>query len=416
MRFLTFLSFTAIVLSVRCQEWQVWDMGNSPLPSTTVKALAEDGLGGIWVGTDWGLCHFDGAEDWEVFQIANSPLPTNDIEVVVVDAQQRVWAATTGGLVMKDGEDWSVFTIENSAIPESAARGLFVDHLDRLWIATSGGLARVSGNEWVIYDNTPESHGGLVLNTANTRCVSVRPDGLVCLGTFNGGLHFLTETSVSFLTTFNDGFFDNTANGVLFDPVNGDRWVATPSAGLLRQQGPAEGGVWFQWNSSIEFPSNGLTCLDMDPERRVWVGTQISGVVRVEQDGTFIQFAQTGDGLPDNEVRSVLAADDGSVWVGTTYGGLARYTETVAIREAQKQIRIAVSPNPVRTWATVEIVEGRNEGVSWSLFGPRGEFLRSGRGFGSRFQLSAQGLSAGLHLLKVTNGAFVETIRLIVEE
>lgn len=414
-------TIVALVLSLMvvpvlyAQQWQVWDMGNSPLPSTTVKALCEDGSGGVWVGTDWGLCHFGSDETWELYQMENSSLPTNDVNALVVDAQGRLWIATTGGLVMKDGTSWTTFTTENSPIPESGARGLFVDHLDRIWIATPGGLARITGSEWDIFDDTPESHGGLVLNTNNTRCVAVRPDGLVCLGTFNGGLHFITETSVDFLTTFSNGFFDNTATGVLFDPVNGDRWVATPAAGLLRQQGPANGGTWFQWNSSIGFPSNGITCLDMDPQRRVWAGTQIFGLVRVETDGTFVQFTEAGSGLPDDEVRSVLAADDGTIWVGTTYGGLGRYSGEVGISEGLTGSGVRIYPNPAREQATVEI-GGRSETLQWELFNAGGALVAQGRAPSGRFQVSVVGLVPGIHVLRLIGSTFVETMPLVVEE
>lgn len=389
-------------------------MDNSPLPSTTVKALVEDGEGGIWVGTDWGLCHFDG-ETWQVYQQQNSGLPGNDVNAIDIDAQGRLWVATTEGLAQKDGDTWSTYTTINSSIPENEARGLFVDHLDRVWLATSGGLACFTGSEWNVYDNTPESYSGLLLNTSNTRCVAVRPDGLICLGTFNGGLHFITEGSVHFLTTFADGFYDNTANDVLFDPVSGDRWVATPSAGLLRQQGPAQGGVWYQWNSSIAFPSNGLMCLDMDPQRRVWCGTQVSGLVRVEQDGSFSQFNQSNSGLPDDELRSVMAAADGSVWVGTTYGGLARLTEEVSVEEPEQSQGAQLFPNPARGTTTL-VRNGVAANFSWVLRSLDGALVRTGSGNGLSEQLVLSGLAPGGYVLTLEGHAFVEVLRLIVEE
>lgn len=399
MRFhLLFLLALATLSSVG-QAWQVWDMDNSPLPSTTVKALVEDGQGGLWVGTDWGLCHFDGEDTWEVYQQTEGGLPGNDINALARDGQGRIWVATTAGLVVKDGALWTAYTTTNSPIPEDEARGLFVDHLDRVWIATSGGLACFTGTAWNIYNATPESYNGLVLNTGNTRCVAVRPDGLVCLGTFNGGLHFITDASVHFLSTFTTGFFDNTATGVLFDPLTGDRWVATPSAGLLRQQGPTQGGVWYQWNSSIAFPSNGITCLDMDPQRRVWCGTQIFGLVRVDLDGSFDQFNEVNSGLPDDEVRSVLTAGDGAVWVGTTYGGLARLTEDVGIGDSVPVLGSSVFPNPAQGSTTI-IFDTRHSGtVHWRLHTVDGNLVRTGSATPTGYVLSLSGLAAGSYLL-----------------
>lgn len=413
MRHFAFLLGLVAVVDLPAQAWQVWGLDNSPLPSSTVKCLLEDPQGGIWVGTDWGLCHFDGNETWEIYQVGGSGLPSNDIVDLALAADGGLWIATGDGLVLKDGSSWTTYTTENSGIPENDARGLFVDHLDRLWVATPGGLARLSNTEWVVFDDSPESHGGLVLNTHNMNCVAVRPDGLVLLGTFNGGLHFLTETSASFLTTFLHNFYDNTASAVLFDPSNGDRWVATPAGGLLRQRGPAEGGIWFQWNTSVGFPSNGITCIDMDPGGRVWAGTQAFGLIRVQGDESFMQYTAANSGLPDDEVRSVLATDDGAVWVGTIYGGLARLSPNVSVEEHALE-NTTVFPNPARTVANVRTPDS-GELLHWHLYSAKGELLASGQGRG-QLSVPVQGIAPGIHVLKVMGLHFVESKRLVVEE
>ena len=89
------------------QEWAVFDMGNSPIPSTTVKALETDGVGGLWVGTDWGLCHFDGISAWTIYQDDTSPLVENDIRCLALDHDGRLWVGTESmGLQVKDGDTW----------------------------------------------------------------------------------------------------------------------------------------------------------------------------------------------------------------------------------------------------------------------------------------------------------------------
>lgn len=396
------------------QEWEIFDMTNSPIPSTTVYALVEDLSGGVWVGTDWGLCHFDGGSDWEIHQVGSSDIPSNDIRALAMDAQGILWVGTlSDGIGVWDGAGWTIYNTGNSPLPENGIRDLFIDHRDWVWITTQGGLACFTGSEWRIYDDSEQSYDGLVLHTSNTRAVAVREDGTVCLGTFNGGLHFLTGSSVSFLTTFNDGFFDNTATDVLFDPVSGDRWVSTPSAGLLRQQGPTEGGIWFQWNSSIGFPSNGVNCISMDGSGRVWAGTQFFGLIRVDTDGSFSSFTTTNCDIPDNEVPSVLAAADGSIWVGTVYGGLARYRLSDGFHDTDQDPGIRVFPNPASDWCTVEVPHASG-GWSWEINDGQGRLMQQGFAVGGTKQVPLGSLAPGAYLLTVIQGGVQRHSRVVV--
>lgn len=403
-----------MITLVGAQNWEVFDMGNSPIPSTTVNALAEDGAGGIWAGTDWGLAHRDNTGDWEVFQLANSDIPSNFITCLASDSTV-LWIGTqSNGLVKKEGEVWTNFTTGNSELPEDAIRDLFVDHRNWVWITTAGGLAVFTGSEWFVYNATDESHNELILNTSSTNCVAVREDGTVCLGTINGGLHFLTDTSVFFLTIPQDGFFDNTATDVLFDPVNGERWVSTPSAGLLRQQGPAFGGVWYQWSAAIGFPTNGIGAIAMDTSRNIWAATQSVGVIKLETDGSFSILDQANSGLPDNELRSVLATSDGDVWVGTTYGGLARYRSNVGIELPRKDIPLLVFPNPALDRCDVQFGNGKGS-RSWCLFSADGKVVERGLTAGSSMVLQLVGLDRGTYILEVVQGGQARHCRIVLQ-
>lgn len=414
-KFLLAASFALLSAWAFPQEWTIYDMQNSPLPSTTVRALAADGSGGLWVGTDWGLCHMDGEGEWTIYQEGTSPLAENDIRALQRDTQGRLWIGTVSmGLQVKDSDEWTTFTPLNSPLPEFGIRDLFADANDAIWICTSGGLAKFDGTDWSIYNDTPESHQGAVLATANTNTVAVAPDGTICLGTFNGGLHFIQGGSVEVLTSFDDGFFDNTAVDVGFHPTTGARWVATPAAGLLRQQGPVVGGLWTQWSGATGFPSNATTALGFDLAGDVWVGTQIAGLVQVKPNGTFVQHTQENSGLPDNNVRAVLATADGAIWVGTVLGGLARYEPTVSVRENLEGNALKAWPVPARDQVTISCSNGCM-GSSWQLIHADGRVLRTGRSQTALMVLPVQDLPSGCYVIRVSEGAKVGSIRVFVD-
>lgn len=400
-------------LGALAQEWTVYHMGNSPLPSTTVKALEVDGAGGVWIGTDWGLCHFDGLADWSIYQVGSSPLVGNNIRCLALGHDGRLWVGTESmGLQVKNGESWETFDPSNSPLPEYDIRDLFIAQDNAVWISTPGGLVRFDGTEWRIYDDTPESYGGAVLNTANTNTVAVREDGAIIMGSFNGGLHFIQGSSVEVLTSFEDNFYDNTAVDVAFHPLTGERWVATPAAGLLRQQGPLVGGLWTQWYGGIGFPTNATTSMSIDSAGDVWIGSHIAGLIRVKADGTYDQFTAENSGLPDNTVRSVLA-DVGEVWAGTFTGGLARYRSSAGVGERGIST-LSAYPNPTSDRLTVQSAQG-SEQVTWALYHINGALVRAERATGPSFIISVADLSAGPYFMEVRGNTSVERIKVFVD-
>jgi hypothetical protein len=73
-----------------------YDKWNSKLPDNWVYAIAIDGVGNKWIGTDWGLAKFDGV-NWTVYNTSNSGLPYNRVNAIAIDGQGNKWIGTDGG-------------------------------------------------------------------------------------------------------------------------------------------------------------------------------------------------------------------------------------------------------------------------------------------------------------------------------
>jgi ligand-binding sensor domain-containing protein len=109
-------------------------------------------------------------------------------------------------------------------------------------------------------------------------------------------------------------------------------------------QNPSHLITEFFQNNKTDFPpgwvsyTNGnidIIDLDYDPRGYLWAASQ-GGVVRWNlQDNSYIKFT-TIDGLPSNEIKSILVAKDGTVWV------IADYTIVRFIHDKWK-----VYPTPV---------------------------------------------------------------------
>lgn len=394
------------------QAWEVFDDVTASLPSVTVTALAEDRNGIMWVGTDFGLCRYESG-DWTVTQPTEGGLPDYRISALAVDTANGLWVGTVlGGLAHFDGTQWTVFNTTNSGLPDDQITCLTVDHRNWLWIGTYLGLVCYTGDEWRLYNDTEQSYDGAVLNGTVIRDVQVRSDGLVAIGTLNGGFHYLSGSVVQVHATYIDQFFDNTQNGVAFDPISGDRWLACPAQGLLRNFGDWQGGTWFQyatWNSDL--PSNALISLALDASGSPWMGSVLNGLIHRRSDGSFEAFTTSNSGIPDNGVTRLLFASDGSLWVGTYEGGAARMTFSTGYSERPVSRASLYAEGDV-CWVSGTDAEGGT--LQWQLLDGTGRSVRSGRANAAeKWSFPIGGLGHGAYQVVLVGSRSREVLRFV---
>ena len=276
-----------------------------------VRALALDGQGGIWVGTEAGL--YVTRPPTTPFETVRhrrgDPATLSDDRVNGMDEgpDGSLWIATNDGLNRLRGGrverlGWS-----------SSTGGAFGRAFWRVLVTRSGevlvgtkryGLHRWSGAALV---RVPSVEGPGVRDLVEDRAGRVwvamgaqgvwRRDGL---GQFRKVL--APRATI--------------ANG-LFEDAAGRVWVGT-DAGLLRLDAeagrlvPVAGGritsaVW----SMAETPA--------DPGA-LWVAAVGGGLVRFDVASGRVERVGIAEGLPTESVVSVLTAPDGALWAGTTAG------------------------------------------------------------------------------------------------
>ena len=114
---------------------------------------------------------------------------------------------------------------------------------------------------------------------------------------------------------------------------DGDVWIAT-SAGLTRYS--AEADNWRHYTRADGLPADDLRALTFGADGTLYVGTAYGGVAVAESEDDYRRWrtiarredvrpplTSVGEGLPSNCINALLAARDGSVYAGTT-AGLAR--------------------------------------------------------------------------------------------
>lgn len=390
------ITLCALLLSTmaHAQSWQVFDMGNSDLPSNRVNAIVEDAQGNLWVGTDWGLAKYDGF-DWEVFQVDNSDLPDNDIRALAINDQGQLLIGTfLHGLVIKEGNAFTEYNTNNSDMPADQVRCITVDHHDHAWIGTVDGLAWYDGVEWRVYNDQDVSYNGLELPGNNIASIAVRQDDLVCIGTLNAGITYLTDTSVTVFNTFDDGLPDNTGLGMAIDS-DGKRWVASPAGALMRHEGLFTNGFWLIYNTSVSnIPSNALNDVIVDPNQTKIIATQNAGVAFFTEPSSWVNYNEGNSLLPDDVVLTLYLDQSLALWAGTETGGLARFDHISGLNE-HPVLKPYLYPTVSDRWVQVEAF---GNVAKYSVFQSSGKLVSSGSIQGSS-PLDVSELASGIYLL-----------------
>lgn len=121
------------------------------MPSNSVRSLLTDSDGFLWIGTDAGLCRFDG-ENFRIFSSEDGFIG-NKIWSITEDESQNLWFGDYGGGLWRyDGNSFTHFT-DNDSIVDNAIRSLYYSKKWKLlFIGTQFGLTVYDGNKFRNFD------------------------------------------------------------------------------------------------------------------------------------------------------------------------------------------------------------------------------------------------------------------------
>lgn len=193
-------------------------------------------------------------------------------------------------------------------LPEDTIQAITETSNGYLWIGTREGLARFDGFRFVVFDrsNTPAFRDDSVLSL----CAAA--NGALWIGTEGGGL--LRYASGAF-TTFGaaDGLTDGFVRVVYQDHLG--RILVGTDHGLFRLAGKG----FVRMDGHDGFPRLSVHALTEDPDGRLWIGG--SGLFVL--DRVAVQRIHLDRSAASDQIKSILIAKNGAVWVGA-YSGLYR--------------------------------------------------------------------------------------------
>jgi len=124
------------------RTWKLYTTRDG-LPENTVRAIAADPAGNLWIGTEsQGLARFkDNA--FTVFPAGENGPPGNDISTLFVDRGGALWVGTSGhGLAKLENGRWTHFSTKDGLAGNSISY-IIEDATGNLWIGSNAGLMRI---------------------------------------------------------------------------------------------------------------------------------------------------------------------------------------------------------------------------------------------------------------------------------
>ena len=281
------------------------------LASSVILKLRADRRGGLWIGTDTGLSHYQPPSSSQVDGIFTTltrkdGLAGNIITALCPDREGGLWVGTTNGLNrILDGHirSWTV----RDGLGDLSVSSIAVDAGGTLWVGTSKGLARFERGHFRLLT----THDGLPADAIVA--LAAAPDGSLWVATQTHEITVIRNGRVAgppLHLPWDD------VGALLFDH-DGALWITFEHHGIARLY---RGKLEF-YDAARGLPSDrGAAALFEDREGSLWIGLQDSGVVQL-RNGKFSVFG-IPEGLSGNYTGNVMQAQDGTMWIGADDKGL----------------------------------------------------------------------------------------------
>jgi len=338
---------------------------NDGLSMNHVSAIAQDASGFLWFGTGGGgLNRFDGY-DFRVFRHRSddpTSLSSNTIRALHVDASGRLWVGTEQGLdrFEPDSETFTRYQydpIGATSLGPGSVGSIASDARGQIWVATNdllnrndhpGSVARLDPGTGSI---DRFQAGGHLNDTVSS--VFIDSSGTVWAGVGSieahrepagRGLYRFDSSSGRFVrvplgsdTSDDPGIMEIAEDGA------GNLWLATWGRGIALLERDRDEPRWFSMvlGDPRSLAGNHVLHLLMDSRGKVWAITwggpsdsvegNLPGALNVidPESGTTVRFGRDPSNpyaFGEFPLRSLFADSFGTVWVGTSGGGL-RYAD-----------------------------------------------------------------------------------------
>ena len=336
------------------------DKAASLIATDYLQNIFEDHSGRIWVCQEnFGVCNLGEQKQQIDIRYFTSPSDLGHSNTVrlIQPAGDKIFIGNRQNALWVTDNHLENATKENPYNDDVVA--ISTDHQGRLWAGTRNSGVFIDGKPV-----TPAIKGKI----SDILCDS---KGRVWISIFDGGVELVTtdnEGSANLRRTFFLGQHTIAQPRSMIQDRRGYIWLCS-NRGVYRflPDQLIKNDTAYQYInvSGNNANSDEVHCIYEDSRHRIWVGTTGYGLAYFDEQGKILQRYNTTDGLPNNTIESIIEDQNGSIWIGTSYG-LARFNE-----KEQRFNAYFLSPKPQGMMYTEGCVARLSDGrLAWgTLYG-----------------------------------------------
>ena len=282
----------------------------------------------LWFGGVFRVAHNQFNHGKPIHYTKENGLPGDNIYPLMIDNESNIWFGSWDNGIIKLAEK-GILRFPGKLYDSKTA--VVVDDRGRLWGLAFDGVNeywRDPDGAWHQALHVLRSAGFPVLN-GSTGAFARGLLWIMCNdGTIKGyKLHVTSPFAPSALTPVRTIAFHDLPRDIKLNWFFADRDsnFMCVCGNILRFIDTHEATQTVQTVAPPAVPSNIFANAFLkDHHGDVWIGDYSLGLFKLKQGGndSIVQFT-TGDGLPDNSIRSIVEDSNGRILVGTRYGGIA---------------------------------------------------------------------------------------------
>lgn len=305
------------------------------LPNHVVFSLLQDKKGFIWIGTEDGLCRYDGLhfQHFRISQEDSNSLSGSYCRALWEDKEGNIWIGLMdGGLnkyLVKEGK-FVRFPYRKEGKNGTLSEVIFSltgDKNGNLWIASNAGLSKMNLEKGTFTHYKHSEEVGNSLANNQVRHVYCDKKGRIWACTGNGGLDLFDEKTNSF-RHFGNPSPKNQTN-TCYEDAQGNIWVGTIwGIALFSPEKQAYIGD-FPFAKQNVIPS--VYALTEDKNGNIWVGTNQNLHIfdtKTQKYSVYAHNPELKDGIGGTFIRTLMKDEAENIWIGSAGPALSIYLQT----------------------------------------------------------------------------------------